>query len=171
LNVASHEKQALQDLYVEKAVPIDQFEERQKDLHELCDAWNQFTGRSDTPQDVLHYMRTQRKAGKWVKLGSNHVKREQNLILNAEETEMLVAIVHENRSLLGCGTDELAYDPEIAAALVKEFSLATGRIVPPGDLIAVVTAIRRRGLLPRIDGVRDSGRDSVGFGDIDQAVG
>ncbi len=103
--------------------------------------------------------------------GSNHVKRERKLVLNAEEKEMLVAIVHENMSLLGCGTDEIAYDPEIAAALVKEFSLATGRIVLPGDLIAEVTAIRKRGLLPRIEGVRDSNGGSVGFGDIDQAVG
>lgn len=171
MKVASHEKQALVDLYIEKAVPIDQFEERQNDLRELCDSWNQVTGRSDTPEDVLHYMRTQRKVGKWIKLGSNHVKRERKLVLNAEEKEMLVAIVHENMSLLGCGTDEIAYDPEIAAALVKEFSLAAGRIVLPGDLIAEVTAIRKRGLLPRIEGVRDSNGGSVGFGDIDQAVG
>ena len=55
--------------------------------------------------------------------------------------------------------------------MIQKLPLATGRIVLPGDLIAEVTAIRKRGLLPRIEGVRDSNGGSIGFGDIDQAVG
>jgi len=171
LKMAQHERESLIRLYVENAIPVDQYEERQQALTDLCDAWNQVTGRTDTGPDVLHYMRSQRKQGKWVRLDGMHLKREAGLKLSAEEKELLVAIVHENMTLLQCGTDVIAYEPEFAALLAKEFAVATGRVVPAGDLIAEITAIRKRGLLPRIESLRTADEGEIGFGDIDQAVG
>ncbi len=171
LKVAQHERESLIRLYVDKAIPVDQYEERQQALAELCDAWNQVTGRMDSGPDVLHYMRTQRKNGKWVRLDGKHVQRESTLKLSAEEKELLVTIVHENMTLFQCGTDVIAYEPEIAQLLAKEFAIATGKVVPPGDLIAEITAIRKRGLLPRIESLHTTDQGEVGFGDIDQAVG
>ena len=71
---------------------------------------------------------------------------------------------------LGSGTDNIAYDPEIADLIAREFAADAGRRLPPGDLIAAVTAIRKRGLLDTVDKPSEDTQD-VGFDDMDLATG
>lgn len=170
LRLTSHEHESLTQIYVDMAIPVDQYEERQQELASLKDQWQQVTGRADSAEDLFHYMRTKRKAGKWVRLDGKHVKKERNVQLSLDEKELLVGIVYDNVTLTNCGTDVVAYEPEIAALIAKEFAAASGRIVPAGDLIAAITAIRKRGLLPRVGKQVVAPDEEVGFGDIDIAA-
>jgi hypothetical protein len=54
----------------------------------------------------------------------------------------------------------------VAAAFFAE----TGRRVPPAHLVAKLTALRKRGLLPKVGGWGYDKKDE-GFSDIDQAIG
>ena len=66
----------------------------------------------------------------------------------------------------GLTMDVLAYDPEIADLIAKEFSACTGRIVPAHLLVAKLTALRKRGLLPKVED-RPKRDEDTGFMDID----
>jgi len=171
IRLAKDERESLIHLYLEFAIPVDQYEERQENLQELCDKWHEDTGRTNAPGDILHYMRSQRKRGLWVRLGDAAVKRNPRAKFSADEKESLVRIVLENITSLGSGTDNMAYDPEMAGLIAKEFLAVTGRIVPAGDLIAEITAIRKRGLLERVEDVYEGEPDVIGFDDIDEVVG
>ncbi len=108
IRLAKHERESLVQLYLEFAIPVDQYEERQEKLNELCDKWQEETGRRNAPGDILHYMRSQRKRGLWVRLGDAAVKREPRAKFSADEKEELVRIVLENITSLGSGTDNMA---------------------------------------------------------------
>src|SRR4051812_33920906 len=60
------ENALLKRLYLRWGIPIDQYEKRPHDLAALLDTWNARSDRSDTTQDVMHYMKTRRKRGLWV---------------------------------------------------------------------------------------------------------
>ncbi len=79
---------------------------------------------------------------------------------------MLVGIYRENVSSIELGSDSIGYDEEIADLIAKEFAAEAGRIVPPGDLVATLTALRKRGVLPKVDKLRLDGSEEIGFGDI-----
>ena len=168
LKIEPRERELLVKLYVKKAIPIDQFEERSADLKMLCAEWETASGRKEKPENVLHYMRTQRKAGKWPRLNGTHVRRKKRKLLSADETEILISIVENEVTAMGIGTDEIAYSPEIKRLIGKEFEAQAGRRVRAGDLIAEITAIRKRGLLDRVEKSVDPDED-VGFEDIDNA--
>ena len=166
IRVNKSDRQALIALYCEHAIPIDQYDERRDELRELCDQWHALTGRQDAPTDVLHYMRTQRKNGRWVRLDGNHVKRPQHDEMSADDTELLVAIYREHASSIELGSDAIGYDDEIADLIAKEFSAEAGRVVPASILVATLVALRKRGLLPKIEKhVKDADED-IGFRDI-----
>lgn len=170
IKLDEHERATLIDLYVEKAIPVDQYDERREELGELQQEWSRLTGRDNSPNDLFHYMRNQRKNGKWVRLNGKHVKRNPQVTLTAEETELLVEIYREHVASIATGTDAIGYDEEITALIAKEFSVNARRVLPGSDLIAALTALRKRGLLPRIEKqVRDD--DELGFSDIDLATG
>src|SRR5438067_9238452 len=69
LCLQKEEDVSLRALYREFNIPTDQYPHRPDDLHRLVSAWNQLTGRNETTSDVLHYMITRRKKGKWERLG------------------------------------------------------------------------------------------------------
>jgi len=165
-----HERQELVELYLQRRIPIDQYESRPRELEALADEWNQRTGRKDAPGDLLHYMRTQRKRSKWVRFDGEHEPAPAVAELSAEETEILVEIFQSNVTVLESGSDVLAYDDEIAQLIAKEFSAETGRVVPAHVLVAKLTALRKRGLLPKV-GKRDHNDEERGFTDIDEAIG
>jgi len=170
IRLSKDERQSLVGLYLEKAIPVDQYEERERELLDSTESWHLETGRSDPPSAVLHYMRNQRKQKLWVRLGSNHVKRNAGLDLTADDLTALLAIVRENVSEKGLGSDEIAYSPELGKLIAKEFSLETGRFFSPGELIAEVTAIRKRGLLDPVEKVLPK-QSGMGFDDLDSAIG
>ncbi|MFO0806018.1 MAG: hypothetical protein U0791_23175 [Gemmataceae bacterium] len=166
IKLFEHDRELLVKLYLRWRIPVDQFESRAEDQRVFLAEWHKLTSRGDTFAELLHYMRTQRKRGLWVTLDGNHKAPLAVPNLTSEETMTLVSIFRDNVSVLESGSDNLAYDDEISALIAKEFAASTGRIVPATDLIAKLTALRKRGLLPKaIKCVPDA--DS-GFDDIDQ---
>jgi hypothetical protein len=166
-----HERPLLVDLYLRRRIPIDQYEVRQQDLNDFTKDWNGLSGRNDAPADILHYLRTQRKRGLWVRFDGNHEVTPPVTEMTAEESEILVAIYQDNVADFAHGSDVIAYDPEIAELLAKEFAAEIGRIIPAPQLIAKLTALRKRGLLPKAAEFPKRDDDEIGFGDIDQVAG
>jgi hypothetical protein len=107
----------------------------------------------------------------WVRFEGNHELTPPQADLSAEEGELLVAIYQDHVADLAHGSDVIAYDPEIGELLAKEFAADAGRIVPAPQLIAKLTAFRKRGLLPKAAEVPKHDNDEIGFGDIDQVGG
>ncbi|HWB08376.1 MAG TPA: hypothetical protein VG826_04095 [Pirellulales bacterium] len=172
LRLFDYEREQLVDLYRRYRIPIDQFESRADELERFTGEWNESSGRKDAPGEVLHYMRTQRKRGLWVRLDGNHQLSPPVVVLSLEEGDILVKIYTENVALLASGSDNIAYSDEVASMIAREFAAATGRIVPAYQLVAKLTAFRKRGLLPKIDRtIVEQGSEDIGFDDIDQASG
>jgi len=164
-----HDRELLIKLYQKWRIPIDQFEGRPDDEAAFVVEWNNLARRTDSAADLMHYMKTQRKRGLWIKLGDDHEPAPPVTELSAEETEALVDIFYENVTLLENGSDVLAYDDEIASLIAKEFEAETGRFIPSHLLVAKLTALRKRGLLPKV-GNRGKDKDDIGFNDIGKAV-
>lgn len=166
IRLFDHERRLLVEMYLRRRIPIEQYESRSADLADLVEEWYRLTRRRDTGGELIHYMRTQRKQGQWVRFGGNHQTAPPLPELSAEEIEILVDIYYENVTVLGNGSDVLAYEDETKLFIAREFADQAGRIVAADDLVAKLTAIRKRGLLPK---VRDHKKpDGAGFSDIDE---
>lgn len=161
LRLYEHERKALVQFYLDRRIPIDQYEGRPDDLVALTTDFNAATARGE----LLHYMRTERKLGRWPRLGKDHEKPPKCADLSAEETEILVDIYYQNVAMFDSGSDNVAYSAEIAELIEKEFALATGRFVPAHLLNAKLTALRKRGMLPKAQKPPELGD---GFSDIDE---
>jgi hypothetical protein len=135
----------------------------------FVEEWNGLSGRRDAECDLVHYMKTQRKRGLWVRLDGEHKPAPPKVNLSAEETEVLVEICRENVTVMGNGSDTLDYDDEVRDLIAKAFAEATGRVVPPHELVTKITALRKRGLLPKVSEQKPSDEDH-GFNDIDEAM-
>lgn len=164
IQIADHDRRILVELYLQWRTPIEQFEALPDKLRAFVDDWSRLTGRSDAPGDVLHYMRTQRKRGKWVRLEGNHPPPPPVPELSAEETEILVTIYEQTVAAVGSGSDVLGYDEETAELIATAFAEQTGRIFPAHQLVRKLTALRKRGLLPKA--VKQEPHEG-GFEDID----
>lgn len=160
-----NERQNLVDVYLKWRFAVDAYEGLPDELEAMTDEWRQRCGRKDAPapQDVLHYMRSQRKRGLWVRLGANHKIPPPIPTFTADEIEVLVDIYARNVAELDTGSDTLAYDDQIAEFIAREFADQAGRAVPAHYLVAKLTALRKRGLLPKVS------KPPEGFGDLDKA--
>ena len=163
--VQPDEKRMLETMYVRRRTTIEQYEELPDQLDALTKDWNSKTGRRDLPRELLHYMRTRRKAGQWVQLKGKQRKRPQHRTFTAEETEILVDIYREHVLPLELGSDGIGYDNEISELIAREFAMRTNSRVPAHELIAKLTRLRKRGLLPKV-GKRQPSSDE-GFRDLD----
>ena len=172
IKLLDHERRILVNLYLKWRIPVSQFKSRPDDKRAFVDEWNHVSGRKDAPCDVMHYMKTQRKRGLWVRLDGEHKAAPPKLKLSAEETEILIEICLEFVTVLGNGSDTLDYDDEVADLIAKAFAQETGRVVPAHELVTKITALRKRGLTPR---VKDQEVESPlplwdsGFNDIKEA--
>src|SRR5947209_11345912 len=117
-----HERQALIDVYVKWRIAIDAYEGLPDELEAMTEEWHQRCGREDSPHDVLHYMRTERKLGRWIRLGGNYKATPPMPKLTAEETEILVDIYARNVAELDAGSDTLGYDSQVADFIAREFA-------------------------------------------------
>ena len=152
IKLTSTERESLVELYLKTRIPIDQFEKRPADLARFVRTWSKITGRADTDCDLIHYMKTQRKRKLWVTFDGDHMKSPSIAgTLNAEETQILVAIYEENVASIGLGSDNLSHDSEIAELIEKEFAHRTRRRVPAMLLTAVLTTLRKKKNLPRVN--------------------
>lgn len=166
IKIFAHEDRLLKDMYLARRVPIDQYENRPSELEQFAQEWAARTGRHDSGPDLVHYMRTKRKAGQWPRLNGDHQKRPPLAPFSPEETEVLVDIYYEHVVVFDHGSDSLGYEPEIAKLVAKEFYLRTRRRVRSHHLIAKLTALRKRGHLPKV-GKRKRAEDE-GLHDIDR---
>ena len=159
-----HEDEVLRTLYREFDIPTDQYPQRPDDLMRLTEGWNSLTGRREVGPDLLHYMITRRKEGKWEKLGRNAGGdySRQRVALSPEELATLDAI-HEQ---LQIASDQFALNAELADTLQQEFAKRSGRIVPAMVLAAEMITRRKAGALATLKPKADD-RD-LGFEDIGQ---
>lgn len=146
--ISIDEVETLKFLYIKQNIPTDQYKRRHKELQMLTEKFNALAERSDEPDDVLHFMITQRKQGKWPKLGVGHSKLASVPVdvLTPDEWKILDEIYLD----INKGSDNYAYDIGLRKELVKRFSTRAGRVVDPRTLSAALERRRKEGLLPRI---------------------
>jgi hypothetical protein len=164
------DREVLVTLYLDRRLAIDPYEKRPKDLKDLTDAFNALTERSDPPEDILHYMRTQRKNGKWARLGSTARKVSERLeeIMSLDDSKELEACYIKIGKAHKKGNDSFAHEPELVRELEKEFLNATGRYVHGSQLLAALTKLRKAGNLETLKIEKHERREA--FGDMDEAV-
>ena len=166
LQLPPHDDELLRTLYRELGIPTDQFPQRPDDLTRLVNTWNGFTGRNESPQDVLHYMVNKRKNGQWERLGrtAGNGFAPQRLTFSPDELEQLDAI-HEE---LQIASDNYAINPDAAKKLREEFACRTGRVVPEMILAAAMVYRRKNGNLTTLRPKADE--HDLGFSDINQVA-
>lgn len=150
IKIMPHDRKILVETYLKYALPLEQLEARPAELHAFVREFNRHTGLKHTECDLLHYMRTERKNGDWVKLGKGCPKPPQLPELSGDEIEALVIIFEENVAILGECSDGIAYDPEKSEILVRSFFEHTGRGLPAHQIVPKLTALRKRGLLTKV---------------------
>lgn len=169
IRLFAHERDLLVKMYLERLIPIEQYESRSADLASLVDEWHSLTDRKDTAGQLLHYMRNERKCGRWVRFDGNHQAVPPAPNFSPEDIEVLVAIYTENVTVLGAGSDNLAYEDDLKSFIAREFADRVGRVVAADDLVAKLTALRKRGLLPRVGDMPkpEQKPNDIGFNDIE----
>ncbi|KKL96197.1 hypothetical protein LCGC14_1846900 [marine sediment metagenome] len=165
------EREVLEMLYLERRMAIDPYESRPRELSDLTDSFNSLTGRSDPPEDILHYMRTRRKKSDWPKVGRSALRLRDDLdgIVTPEELLVLEGIYTRIGRVHGKGNDSFAHEPELREELEHEFVRAVGRYISGGQLLAVLRDRRKSGHLERL-GIPPLA-DREGFADLDEAAG
>jgi hypothetical protein len=173
IKVTPPEKRTLEELYIRKRVPTDQFKERPDALAMLVDDWCKLTGRVEAVDEVARYMINRRKNHDWPTLGDDHLPSPQHEELTADERDILVQIYVEDVLVFGRASDILSSDEQIRDLVSREFAAKTNRIVPGLRLAAILEAMRKGGLLPLLADIpNDQMRvheDGAAFSDIDQA--
>jgi hypothetical protein len=161
-----HEDEVLRTLYRDFNIPTDQYPQRPDDLIRLVESWNSLTGRREAPPDVLHYMISRRKKGRWEKLGRDAGRDfvRPTLEFSSQDLGHLDAI-HEE---LQIASDNFALNSESAVKLQHEFARRSGRIVPAMILAAEMISRRKAGALATLKPiVREQ---DVGFADINEVA-
>lgn len=149
IKLLEHEKSFLQQAYKRRRITTDDYKVRKADLHDLAEEFRRQFGRTDSDEDIFHYMFVQRKRGLWVTLDGNQEPKTKLPSLPAEHVEVLVDIYRDHLVTLGTGSDAFAFDADICFALEKEFEDRTMRRIPGAELMAILTDLRKRGLLPK----------------------
>ncbi|ODA30522.1 hypothetical protein [Planctopirus hydrillae] len=163
--LVDHEKALLEQLYLNTRITIEQLEIRQDDLQHMLNAWRNQTGRTESNEHVLHYMRTKRKQKKWPRLEGAQQRAVTLPRLSPEETEHLIDIFYEDVARFGNGSDTLGYEPEVVAQIEADFRHRTDRQIPGPQLVGILTALRKRGFLPKVR-KQSENDDLYGFEDI-----
>jgi hypothetical protein len=167
IRLSPHEDRVLKELYLARRIPIDQYVERPTELAELTAEFNKTTGRGETSDDLVHFMKNERKNGRWPRLDGNHKAKPKPMReLEPEHVEVLISIYDDEVVQMGHCSDELSYNSRIASLIAKEFSARTHIRVPAHILVAKLDQLRKRGLLPKTEGRTATG----GFTDIDDVV-
>jgi hypothetical protein len=161
----------LRQLYLDFRIPIDQYRKPQRhaELAGFVRAWNEATGRDDSPEDVLHYMMTMRKRGKkgpgWPTFNGNYepLAGPRSEVLSEDQWNHLREVYAELFITQEIGSDELAFNGGLRTALARAFHQRTGRRISGELLHALIEAKRKRGLWIAF---REDARHSMRFRDI-----
>lgn len=162
IRLAPFEREALVQIYLHHQLATDRYKDRPGELADVTHTFNNLTGRTDLPAEVLHYMETKRKNGDWVTLDGQHRRLPQlgSDFLKPDEWQVLDKVYVD----IGVGSDQFAYDSELQAVLEQAFHRQGGRRVG-GRLLATALRERRKdGLLPKLPPKPKAG----GFNDFDE---
>jgi hypothetical protein len=163
MRLSPDEDRLLRHVYTQFLIPIDQYAQRPKKEAEFVGRWNDLSGRSDPAGDVIHYMKTKRKSKQWVTFDGGHQRLAcpGEDLLSSEEWAALLDIYQD----MNTPSDHFAHDDELADELASRFIDRAGRYVPGRELFALLMALRKRGMLPKVRSESDDDR-GIGFGDI-----
>lgn len=170
IEMFDHERAAFVKLYLERRIPIGQYGgARASELKPLCDEWRGLTGRTDSDGDLLHYMRNERKSKRWPKLNGDHLRKPKTPEMSADDVETLRDVYDDFVVAFGIGSENIAYDDDKKAFIVREFSLRAGHVLPFEVLMARLTELRKRGRLTRVSDVPPPAErdDDTDFNDIE----
>jgi hypothetical protein len=164
------DREVLVTLYLDRRLAIDPYERRPKELKALTDDFNDLTERSDPPEDILHYMRTQRKNRRWPRLGdkARRVSASPEEIMSLEDAEKLEACYVKLGKIYQKGNDSFAHDSELRHKLEKEFLSSASYYLPGSQLLAVLTKMRKAGNLETLKIEKTVLREA--FGDMEEAA-
>jgi len=170
--LSPHEREILWHLYLEFRIPSDQYRRRPSELTRFVRRWNILAERNDSTGEVLHYIVTKRKNGEWATLDGDYHRLETmpDDFLSGHEWELLESVYGELLAAQGLGSDNLAYDDDLASRIGREFAKRARRVVSPSLLFAAIMAKRKRGDWVKIESRQRDVRD-IGFRDIDQVAG
>ncbi|RPJ79572.1 MAG: hypothetical protein EHM20_01020 [Alphaproteobacteria bacterium] len=162
--------EVLETLYLNRRLAVDQYVKLPKELRSLTDSFNALTGRADVPEDILHFMRTKRKIGKWPKLGdtARKVITIPNEIMTSEEIDALESSYVKIGKAHQKGNDSFAHEPELMRELENDFLKETGRFVFGSQLLAILTTLRKDGVLEALKIQKHEQHKS--FDDMDEAA-
>ena len=153
-------------IYLENRYPSDQYERRPAERRRFVAQWNELAERSDTPEEVIHYIVTKRKAKKWVTFDGDYEKMGsmRSSLLTDDEWKSLKVAYAEIFVDRGLGSDNLRYDRALGSELAKRFRALTAHAVNPSLLLALIEAKRKRGEWIKV------GNRGLGFSDINEVA-
>ena len=158
----------LRQLYIQFGIPDGQYKKRPDDLIAFTATWNFLTGRSDSSDDLLHYIETQRKQKRknWPTFdGAHRIAPSVSGLLTKQQDMELRRIYAEKIVPLDVGTDTIFHDPKFVRLLADEFAKATGVVIPGTLLMAYIEAKRKRRDWLALKRDRTG---HIGFDDIDE---
>jgi hypothetical protein len=166
----------LREVYVQIGVPRDQYKRRPKELALLGSRWRKLSGRDDSPEELVRYIKNQQKAktrllargdAPWPTFNGAHKRKPApSVILTDEQLEILRHIYEKMVVPLGIGVDLVEADAQLCKAISKEFAKQTGMVVPGLTLVSIAEDKRKRGLWFKVGrGGADRGID---FADMDK---
>ncbi len=157
------EDSVLRSLYRSFRIPVGQYNRRRRALRRLTSLFNTATGRSVVAEDLLHYMITRRKQGRWETLNGDHKRLAPVLddLLAPEEWLVLDEVYVQ----IGIGADTYFFDHEAAHEFASELSRRLERPFETHALAAAIVERRKSGSLPKLEPAAEHG-----FDDIDQVA-
>jgi hypothetical protein len=166
----------LSEMYDQKGIPRDQYKHRPKDSAELERRWHKLSGRDDSVEELVRYMKNQQKDKQgrakrglppWPTFGGAHKRKPAPVVvLDDEQLEVLRQLYGEMVMPLGIGVDLVEADSKLRKALSSEFAKRTGMVVPAEVLVGIAEDKRKRGLWFKVGrGGVDRGID---FSDMDK---
>lgn len=165
IRLSPDENNLLRTLHKQSGVPDGQFPQRPSFWREFTDTWNEATGRNDSPEELLHYIVTQRKQAKWFRFDGDYERlATPSFDLLSDEEWKVVETIYVD---MGHAADNFLYDGELRSELLARFIQRTGRHIPDLVFSAALIARRKRGWLPKTES-RD--HNSIGFSDLDDVA-
>ncbi len=162
------EDQFLRTLHRQSGVPDGQFPQRPSFWSRFTATWNEATGRTDTKEEVLHYIMTKRKKGLWFRFDGDHKRMstpEFNL-LTPEQWEVVDGIYAE----FGVAADNFLVDSDLRKQILAMFMERTGEYISELTFVAALVARRKGGFLPKTDPGHLPPDGELGFGDIGEVA-
>lgn len=166
IRLSPDEDSLLRTLHRQSGIPDGQFPQRPRFWRRFTDVWNEATDRSDSPEEILHYIMTKRKKGLWFRFDGDHsrLKSPEPDVLSKEQWEVVDELYVE----IGISADALLVDASARTAFLKRLAAKTGEHISDLLFVAALVARRKGGMLPKTGGGPDGGGDDIGFRDIDK---